>query len=192
MSEEKKLNISLNAKERAELYECWKELKTVQAVAAAKKLSLSTVGKYKKLDEWEKKRDAEFQDAKEFLEHCDKLKNVPTESIREETIRKMEIILNLRVTKLQDALLNGEDGEGVANELQKMAATLEKNQVVEIKKASGGVERTAHMELKCDIVELTKLQMEAKRWGIDISGKDLLADYDNIRKQIEQRKQQNS
>lgn len=145
----------------------------MRAVAAAGKISEGTAYKYKKTDRWEERKAAEDQDSAEVYEHSKKLQNVPLSDIREDTIREMEIALNLRAKRIRESLANGEDSDGITNELQKMAAALEKSQVIEIKKQTGGVDsKNININLqKIDYAELAKIYVDAKKEGIKFDDK---------------------
>lgn len=192
----KSLSVELSPEEKEQLYQLWKSGVSLAQIAEQTGRNKNTITKYKQQEKWEERKSFETNQQFEIIEYHKQIMDMSPSELRKDSIRELEVCINYRIKEIRRDLLSSDTADeevnrrlaNISNEMKRLVETLKDAQHIEQKEESGGIEKTAHLEVKYDVTEMLKLKLEAKRLGINVEGRNLIEEYDSIKKMIENAK----
>lgn len=160
--------------DKEQMYQEFRRGKTLGAIAEKWNISDRTIGKYKKDNNWEERRQREIDERQ-------KLEKTEVEDIAKETYSKLLKITHRLVTDFERYVFDGEE-QGSPVPLKVLTEAVEKLTKLHYFAAAGGVERTKtetisrNVSEKIDYAALARVHLDAKKQDANYDEKALLKD----------------
>ena len=160
--------------DKEQMYQEFRRGKTLGSIAEKWNISDRTIGKYRKDNDWDGKRQREIDERKS-------LESVEIEEIAKQTYSKLLKVTFKLVSDFERYVFDGEE-QGSPVPLKVLTEAVEKLTKLHYFAANGGVERTKtesitrNVHERIDYAELAKIHLETKKLNPDYDERGLLKD----------------